>query len=180
MGHYFDRAARCAHGDRREAFSSLVAEVRRDGVDPGGAWTKPSSEVTGLAAALTPARATRDLPALPTMPPLQRDPCALDCREHEEHVYIACFDEPTRLADRDHHRDDPELDYPVRHYVGWTSQQPPVKRVNQHRVTCRDHLVLLVPGSERDEAELKREGRCPRCGDALWYFLAKNREASAP
>lgn len=176
--HYLNRAARSTSQDvtPREAFAQLVAEVRADGVHPAGAWTKSWDEIP-CRATITPARSgpSGDHAASPRVPPLRRDPCAPECLAHDEHVYLACFDEPTPVADRDHHQDDPDRNYPVRHYVGWTTQQPPIKRLNQHGAACRSNLVLLVPGSKRDESLLKMLGRCPRCNGALWYYLAENR-----
>lgn len=174
--HYLDRARSTGDGvTPRVAFAQLVAEVRADGVDPTGAWTKASHEIPH-SAPTSPVRssASGDHLAYRRVPVLQRDPCALECLAHEEHVYVVCFDEPTRVADRDHHPDDPKRDYPVQHYVGWTTQQPPVKRLNQHAAACRRSLVLLVPGSKGDERLLKTQGRCPRCNDTLWYYLAEN------
>ena len=175
---YLDRAVRSNSRDMtpRVAFAQLVAEIRADGVDPAGAWTKTSDEIP-CRVPITPARSgtSGGHAASRRVPPLRRNPCAPECLAHDEHLYVACFDEPTPVADRDHHPDDPERNYPVLHYVGWTTQQPPVKRLNQHGAACRSNLVLLVPGSMRDELLLKMLGRCPRCNGALWYYLAENR-----
>ncbi len=175
--HYLDRAARSTSQNvtPRVAFAQLVVEVRANGVDPVGAWTKTSDEIPSRAV-ITPARAgtSGDHAASRRVPPLRRDPCAPECLAHDEHVYVACFDEPTLVADRDHHPADAERNYPVRHYVGWTTQQPPVKRLRQHGAACLSNLILLVPGSTRDEFLLKGLGRCPRCNGALWYYLAEN------
>lgn len=160
---------------RREAFARLVAEVRVDGIDPTGAWTKSSEDLPDADAVrpVRPSGSSNDAPYR-HVPPLQRDPCNLECLAHEEHVYVACFDEPTMIADRDHHPDDPKRNYAVLHYVGWTTQQPPVKRLAQHGAACRRSVVLLVPGSQGDEHWLKARGRCPRCSGTLWYYLAEN------
>lgn len=173
---YLERSERSTVQDStpRVAFAHLVAEARTDGVDPTDAWTKPSTELPGDAAippgrATTAGRSQREL----TVAPLLRDRCEFDCVQHEEHVYVACFDEPTLIPDRDHHPEDPEHNYPLKHYVGWTTQQPPVKRLNQHGVVCRRQCVLLVPGSKEDESDLKATGRCPKCNATLWYYHAR-------
>lgn len=176
--HYLERAVRSTTPDAtpRVAFAKLVTEVRVDGVDPVGAWTRASGEIPRITAStLSWSSTSGDQADSHRGPPLKRDPCSPECVAHEEHVYVACFDEPTLVADRDHHQADAERNYPLRHYVGWTTQQPPVKRLTQHGAACRKNLVLLVPGSERDERFLKERGRCPRCNDALWYYLAENR-----
>jgi len=59
---------------------------------------------------------------------------------------------------------------PVTHYVGYTGQQPPVKRVWQHGRGSARALVQVRPGTLRDEARVKCLEKCPRCGDRLWYF----------
>lgn len=172
---YLERAERSTTQDTtpRVAFAHLVAEARTDGVDPTGAWTKPSTELPGEAA-ISRARATTagGSKGELTVAPLLRDGCPFECIEHEEHVYVACFDEPTLIRDRDHHPEDPEHHYPLKHYVGWTTQQPPVKRLNQHGAVCRRQCVLLVPGSKEDESDLKESGRCPKCNATLWHYLA--------
>lgn len=72
-------------------------------------------------------------------------------------VYILHFSQPTDVAeaDRRHVR-------PTTHYVGWTSQDLS-RRVRQHGAS-EASVVYSVPGTAEDEAKLKRQGTCPRCG----------------
>jgi hypothetical protein len=84
-------------------------------------------------------------------------------------VYILCIDPPRRVHDGDmysnYKRDSP----PVSHYVGYTTQDWPVNRaLKDHHIPMK-HLVYLAPGSEKDEEEFKRNGRCPRCHKTLDY-----------
>jgi len=55
---------------------------------------------------------------------------------------------------------------PIRHYVGWTQQQNPRKRIGRHAPMTATDIVNLAPGTMRDESELKLTGSCPRCGEA--------------
>ncbi|MEU6191999.1 hypothetical protein [Nocardia sp. NPDC047038] len=57
----------------------------------------------------------------------------------------------------------------VLHYVGWTRQHPPLRRASQHGPAYRESLVAILPGTLAEEAHLKAEGRCPRCGQPLHY-----------
>ena len=93
-----------------------------------------------------------------------------DCRAHAEHVYILCYGQPTLVKDRDYLLADEGGDYPVTHYVGYTRQQPPVKRIRQHAARSAHFIAQIVPGTESDEDRVKRHGRCPKCGGSLWYY----------
>lgn len=168
---YLDRASRSASGvpASRAAFTTLVAEVQARGVDPGGAWTKPADQIP------SPPEITRPLnrPRPPELRelPLRRTSCEPQCLAHDAgHIYVACFDEPTTVKKRDFHPDDPDHDYPLRHYVGWTGQQPPSKRIAEHGRATREGVRLIVPGTEAEECVVKRLFRCPRCGEELWYY----------
>jgi hypothetical protein len=88
-------------------------------------------------------------------------------------VYVLHFDEPRVLrsvsGEYPH-----ELDsvggfrsYPVRHYVGWTQQTDPNRRIARHGPGCVDAVVALHSGTPRNESDLKRTGRCPQCGFGL-------------
>ncbi|MCU1644709.1 MAG: hypothetical protein JWN03_4984 [Nocardia sp.] len=140
-------------------FACLINDVSANGPDPqriwGGAplYSLPRLPVRGGAPIA---------PDFGAHPPLTRIRCQTECRDHVEHIYIACFDEPTTLRDADTHSS-------VKHYVGWTRQQPPERRVSQHGAICRQSLVAIIPGTEREEELLKNEGRCPRCDHPLEY-----------
>src|SRR5215469_18597602 len=72
--------------------------------------------------------------------------CPPSCLEHLMHVYIACYGKPTLIHSRDYYSE-PFEDYPIDHYVGWTQQQPPVKRVRQHAVMSAHFLVEIAHAS---------------------------------
>jgi hypothetical protein len=76
-------------------------------------------------------------------------------------VYVLCLGSSTYVAesDRRHVR-------PTTHYVGWTGQDPPERRIRQHQVPL-DSVASMAAGTADDEARIKREGSCPRCGVAL-------------
>lgn len=174
---YLKRAAQVSAcgSNLRQPFTQLVRKVEEDGVDPAGAWRISFDEIPKeyLAPSKVRSRPSGTNTGPQTVPPMQRDQCPAACLSHEEHLYIACFDEPTVVRDRDHHPQDPVHDYPIRHYVGWTTQQPPGKRLGQHGSATRRSLVLLVPGTVREEHGLKVVARCPKCNDRLWYYLAR-------
>lgn len=52
---------------------------------------------------------------------------------------------------------------PIRHYVGWTQQGDPRKRIGRHAPMGVTEIVHVESGTMLDERELKRTGRCPRC-----------------
>src|SRR4051794_38455006 len=104
---------------------------------------------------------------------LRREPppvCSTDCVSHPEHVYVLCFGQPTTVASRDYLRQDKDRNYPVTHYVGYTSQQPPLRRIKQHGVFCADQLVLVLAGNELLERQVKALAKCPTCKGSLWYY----------
>jgi hypothetical protein len=103
------------------------------------------------------------------IPPLEREACLLSCEMHGEHLYIACFGTPTTIRSRDYHPAD-RHDHPVEHYVGYTTQLPPRKRIFEHGAATARSLVVIVPGTREEEAALKCDARCPRCTKPLWYF----------
>jgi hypothetical protein len=96
--------------------------------------------------------------------------CRPDCTEHVEHVYILCYGAPTLVGDRDHLSDDPSLGYPITHYVGWTRQQPPIKRIRSHGARSAHFIAQIRPGTLHDEYAIKRTQPCPSCGSSLWYY----------
>lgn len=77
-------------------------------------------------------------------------------------VYVLHFEEPTVLRQAD-------VQHAVTHYVGWTGQVPPMKRVRQHGPKLDRSVVSFTDGTAEDEYRLKREGQCERCGRSLDY-----------
>jgi hypothetical protein len=61
---------------------------------------------------------------------------------------------------------------PIRHYVGWTQQVKPSKRISRHGPAANREVVYLEPGTTRDEQMLKLTGTCPKCGEAYSGSLA--------
>ena len=102
---------------------------------------------------------TKELPA-----------CVATCSEHREHVSILCYGTPTMVRDRDYLSADPAHDYPISHYVGYTRQLPPVKRIRQHGALSAHYIAQIRPGNEEDEESVKRDEVCPTCGEPLWYY----------
>ena len=88
---------------------------------------------------------------------------------HRAHVYIICYGKPTVPAAADLGL----RPYPVLHYVGYTGQYPPVKRVWAHGRGSGPGLVEIRPGNLREELRVKLLGKCPRCGKPLWYYRRK-------
>ena len=70
----------------------------------------------------------------------------------------------------DYLRGDPSRKYPISHYVGWTSQRPPINRVRQHGAKSAHYVAQIRPGTVRDEERAKCLETCPRCGQSLWYY----------
>lgn len=54
---------------------------------------------------------------------------------------------------------------PIRHYVGWTQQKNASSRFGEHAKVAFYELVYLERGTMRDEAALKLNGTCPKCGE---------------
>ncbi|HEX4728146.1 MAG TPA: hypothetical protein VH298_10145 [Jatrophihabitans sp.] len=61
---------------------------------------------------------------------------------------------------------------PIRHYVGWTQQKLPRKRINRHGPAALREIVYLAPGTTQDEQAMKLTGTCPKCGEPLAASLA--------
>jgi hypothetical protein len=89
--------------------------------------------------------------------------CERGCTRHREHVYVICYGEPF-LPDQ------ADCDYPVLHYVGYTAQHPPIRRVWSHGRGSAAALTGMRPGNLRDELRVKLLGKCARCGKPLWYY----------
>jgi hypothetical protein len=61
----------------------------------------------------------------------------------------------------------------IRHYVGWTQQADPQKRIAKHHNSGTPVTVTIVgEGTMREEQRTKRTGRCSVCGDAFRDSLA--------
>ena len=89
---------------------------------------------------------------------------------HREHVYILCYGQPVIVKDRDYLMADPGTDYLITHYVGYTRQQPPVKRIRSHAARSAHYIAQIRPGTLADEEDVKRNQACPACGGSLWYY----------
>jgi hypothetical protein len=61
----------------------------------------------------------------------------------------------------------------IRHYVGWTQQRQPRKRINRHGPAALREVVYLEPGTTQDEETMKATGICPKCGESLAASLAR-------
>jgi hypothetical protein len=96
--------------------------------------------------------------------------CPPECLDHPQHIYILCYGRAVLVRDRDYLPHDPTRNYPITHYVGYTGQRPPVRRVREHGARSAHHIAAIRPGSMRDEAHAKRHERCPSCGGSLWYY----------
>ena len=94
--------------------------------------------------------------------------CPGQCLAHRQHVYILCYGRPVLVRDRDYLPGNPSRKYPISHYVGWTSQLPPIKRVRQHGIISAHYMAQIRPGTMCDEEHAMRFETCPRCGQSLW------------
>lgn len=155
LAQYLSRTAPGA-GKNREHVDILIRDLSTNGPDPLRVWDRAPLTALPRLPEITPFAETNYGDVLP----LARSRCRIDCRDHPEHIYIACFSTPTTLRDIDKR-------HIFMHYVGWTRQQPPVHRVKQHGNACMNALVAIVPGSESEEGEMKVSGGCPRCGQPL-------------
>jgi hypothetical protein len=96
--------------------------------------------------------------------------CSGECLVHRQHIYILCYGNPVIVRSRDYLPGDPSRKYPISHYVGWTGQLPPTRRVRQHGAMSAHHVAQIRPGTMDDEGHAKRSEACPRCGQSLWYY----------
>lgn len=96
-------------------------------------------------------------------------------------VYVLHYEVPqvARSVSRDYAGTSPKADAdgllsagPIRHYVGWTQQAKPSKRISRHGPAASREVAYLAPGTTRDEQTLKLTGTCPKCGEALAASLA--------
>jgi hypothetical protein len=101
-----------------------------------------------------------------TVPVVNTQPCDPRCTRHRSHVYVICYGEPF-IPDQ---ADLGYPAYPVTHYVGFTEQHPPLRRVQSHGRGSTAGLVEIRTGTLRDEARIKCLEKCARCGESLWYY----------
>ena len=65
---------------------------------------------------------------------------------------------------------------PIRHYVGWTQQKDPGRRIANHHPAGTPVTVTRRFGlTMRDEERVKRTGTCPTCGGRFTDSLARTR-----
>jgi hypothetical protein len=97
------------------------------------------------------------------------------------HVYVLHYDEPqiVKSVSGDYAGPSPRSNAdgwlsatPIRHYVGWTQQRLPRKRINRHGPAALREIVCLQPGTLQDEQLMKTSGTCPKCGESLAASLA--------
>jgi hypothetical protein len=62
---------------------------------------------------------------------------------------------------------------PIRHYVGWTQQRLPRKRINRHGPAALREIVHQKAGTTQDEQAMKLTGTCAKCGESLASSLAQ-------
>ena len=76
------------------------------------------------------------------------------------HVYVLHYETPqvVKSVSTDYAGPEPLQDNdgwlscaPIRHYVGWTQQANPRKRINRHGPAALREIVSLEPGTTRDE-----------------------------
>ena len=96
--------------------------------------------------------------------------CPGKCLAHSQHIYVLCYGRPVLVGNRDYLRGDRSRKYPISHYVGYTSQLPPIERVWQHGAKSSHYIAQIRPGTVRDEEHAKRFETCPKCGKSLWYY----------
>ena len=96
-------------------------------------------------------------------------------------VYVLHYEVPqiVKSVSRDYAGPSPRADAdgllsarPIRHYVGWTQQARPSKRISRHGPAAKREVVYLQPGTTRDEQTLKLAGTCPKCSESLAASLA--------
>jgi hypothetical protein len=75
---------------------------------------------------------------------------------------------------------EPPAHHPLRHYVGWTQQSDPYKRINQHHKAGEGEVVYLLPGYMQDEDTLKQMGKCPKCDEWFGASLGEGRWRTFP
>lgn len=61
---------------------------------------------------------------------------------------------------------------PITHYVGWTQQSNPRKRIYAHG-PVKHCKIFTEPGTMQDEQQIKLTRLCPECSEPLCNSLAK-------
>ena len=98
------------------------------------------------------------------------------------HVYVLHYEVPqvVKSVSGDYAGPSPRADSdgllsatPIHHYVGWTQQRLPNKRINRHGPAALREIVYLQPGTTQDEQAMKLTGICPTCGEPLAASLAQ-------
>lgn len=101
------------------------------------------------------------------------------------HVYVLHYETPqvVKSVSSDYAGPNPTQDKdgwlsagPIRHYVGWTQQANPRKRINRHGPAALREITYLEPGTLRDEKTMKVGGACPLCNEPLSASLAASAE----
>jgi hypothetical protein len=76
-----------------------------------------------------------------------------------------------RSVSRDYADDPPRHDErgyvsagPISHYVGWTQQRDPYRRIGNHHAAGTPVTVTLGKGTMEREEQVKRTAACPTCG----------------
>lgn len=98
------------------------------------------------------------------------------------HVYVLHYEVPqiAKSVSTDYAGPSPRADAdgllsatPIRHYVGWTQQRLPRKRINRHGPAALREIVYIQPGTTQDEHTMKLTGTCPKCGESLAASLSR-------
>lgn len=101
-------------------------------------------------------------------------------------VYVLHYDEPQVVwsVSRDYAGTRAELgphglvsERPITHYVGWTQQADPRRRIYRHGPAALVTVASLTPGTMRDETQAKIGGVCAKCGEPLCASLASDQPA---
>ncbi len=88
-------------------------------------------------------------------------------------IYGLCYDPPTVVesVSLDYAGDPPEHNArgyvsagPIRHYVGWTQQRDPNRRISNHHRASTSVTVTVGRGTMEREEQVKRTASCPTCG----------------
>jgi hypothetical protein len=88
-------------------------------------------------------------------------------------IYGLCYDPPiiVQSVSLDYAGDPPEHDSrgylsasPIHHYVGWTQQQDPHRRILRHHSPSTQVSITLGRGTMEREEAIKRDVTCPTCG----------------
>lgn len=104
-------------------------------------------------------------------------------------VYSICYDPPFQAegVSADYAGFPPERGKrgwkaatPIRHYVGWTQQDPPRKRIREHHPKDTPATITTEVGTLEDEKRKKETGTCPRCGGRYAESLAPVRPKPKP